>query len=170
MKKETTVRIYPVTYDEVCDHLRVEMGDDDKLINRLIKSATKLAEDYIEKDIAYKAHTVIGTTDEEGIITFENVTNFIEIEDFKIEGIEHTNYNFNYDDHTLIIDAELSGDFELIYTTGYIYNFDESIRTAIFIKIGELYDVDRSNYTLSNQRISNNFERILNYHKRVYFR
>ena len=167
---------YPVTYLDTINHLRLESSDDNNAVQRLIRSATRLAENYTDMNIALREHTLIDNTDNGDIVFTAN--NFRKIESVKIDGSEYSEFDildittFNDNYNTYLLDLKgAAGEVELKYTTGFAQNeCDESIQTAILLKVGELYDVDRSGYVFNNYRSTNSFERILDYHKRIYFR
>ena len=166
--------VQPVTYEEGYTHLRLDFGDDDGLVNRLIRTATNLAENYIEKDIAKTECTLT-------------------VEDFYSDTIRIDEGNFLsaisvYADGEEVLDSYVvrvyHNYFTVTFTTPIMANdlvvkfytgFDEDeapedIKAAILIKLAELYDIDRSGYVMNNYKATGAFETILNYHKPIRFR
>jgi hypothetical protein len=161
--------VYPVSLSEVKQHLRVDLNsyDDDNYINNsIIKSATRYCESYIDKDIAYTTNTL---TIEDFYDSFLRINegNLISITDVSINGTLYTDYELTiYNDHFEIEWDDYKGgdDYTLVshFITGY--NTDlcpEEIKQAIYIKCGDLYDVERSSYTLGSIKKSDVVERIL---------
>lgn len=167
---------FPVSYKDACDHLRVEEGDDTSIINRFIKAATSLTENYVEFDIALSEYTVTGTT-VSGYIPVK-ASSFRSVKSVKINGTPVSDSDWeviNIRDYEYTVDIKLDisaeSTYEIVYKTGFTSSeCDESIRTAIFLKLGELYDIDRSNYTTNTYKTTSQFERILNFHKKPLFR
>lgn len=162
----------PIGYDEACAHLRVDEGTDTIQISRLIAAATRLAENYIETFIAKSRYTLQRSIKDSSEVVFQ-AFNLLEIESIELDetGVLEWQLVSNGDRHTIHFNEPLTGDLEVVFKAGFSpETCDESIRTAILLKIGELYDVDRSGYTLSNYRKTDQFQTILNHHKQIYFR
>jgi len=162
----------PVSYSEACAHLRVDEGADTDPINRIIRAATRLAENYIETFIAKSRYTLQRSIKDSSEVVFQ-AFNLLEIEGIKVNDSNVSDWQLvsNGDRHTIHFDKPLSGSLEVVFKAGFSSETcDESIKTAILIKIGELYDVDRSGYTLNNYRKTDQFQTILNHHKQIYFR
>lgn len=166
--------VQPVTYEEGYTHLRLDFGDDDGLVNRLIKTATQLAENYIEKDIA-KTECTLTVEDFYSDTLMVNEGNFLSGISVFADGEEVVdNYTIrvyhNY--FTVTFSTPIMAD-SLVFKFYTGFNEDEApedIKAAILIKLAELYDIDRSGYVMSNYKTTGAFETILNYHKPIRFK
>ena len=81
-KIKKTKLSYPITLKEAKRHLRVELDftEDDEYISSLIEAATRKAEEYIGKDIAY-TRNVFTFYDYSGDGIFIDEGHFIEVEE-----------------------------------------------------------------------------------------
>lgn len=171
-----TKLIYPVTLCEAKRHLRLEndFRDDDDYITDLIKAATTLAENYINKDIA-KTSNVLRINDfySDSIKIYEgnflSLTSVVDENDASIGTLYQTNKHFDY------FSIEWAGYIEsnpltITFNTGYEEDeCPELIKSAIMIKISDLYDNNRSSWIYSGMMDSKTFETILNYYAAMRF-
>jgi hypothetical protein len=168
---------FPVTLDEAKRHLRVDVTfeQDDDYITGLIEAATLKAEQYIGKDIALTTNTLTiddfygdTLTYEEG--NFNSLTSVIDTDAsvlYTAVKIRAYKSEFFLDFDTVTIDA---GTLVVIFSTGY--NQGEcpgDIKSAILIKIGDLYDIERQSYTFTSYRDTKAFENLLDNHKILIF-
>ena len=157
-------------------HLRLDdtFAADDDFVEDLIESAVDICENYVENDIAYTnnlmtLHDFVGS---DVIITEGNL--------IAVTGITAGTTNIPVSACTIIsywdyFSIELPTSYNCTDTalyvefqTGYVTaNLPKAIRSAILITLGDLYDVDRSNYTFNNYKYNAVTERLLNYYKAV---
>jgi hypothetical protein len=166
MKIEKNKTFNFIELSEVKSHLRINQSflNDDQYLNLLIKSATRIAEDFIADDIAltnvtltisdfYDKYLDIPTVNLSGVTISGDSTS---ISGYSI------NYHFNY--QQIEFDNYVDVD-ELVinYSSGYnSTTIQPAIKQAILIKIGELYDIDRNGYVMNNIKYSRSFENLLN--------
>lgn len=169
-----TIIAQPVTYEEAYKHLKLEPGEDEGLVNRLVRASTQLAENYIEKSIA-KTENIVALKSLYGNYIRVTEWNFLGMVTIKVAD-EELSGGFSviaYQDHFIItLDTPLNGyDVEIKYHSGYLpTDCPEDIKQAILLKVGELYDMDRSGYVTQTYRSTGTFEAILNFHKPIRFR
>lgn len=187
MKFETISKTYThVTTDEAKDQAQISKNflDDDALIARMLRAATKAAENHIENHIALTA-----IEGKQEVFSGE----FLGVE----QGNFHSLQSIVYTDKATGSVVTLSGDtgYEITHTpTSFLIMFTDSlnaedlvlnfkcgfdaltieekaeeIKQAILIKFSALYDVERSGYTTGNIKYQSTFENLLNYHKRLTF-
>lgn len=164
---------YPVTLDEAKRHLRVveRFELDDDYISRLIFAATKKAEEYIGKDISLTSNVL--TIDnfcsdtlfyDEGnfysltSVVIDNSTNITPKKTRAFKNGFYLEFDTYLDTDPLII----------TFKTGYAV-CPEDIKQAILIKIGDLYDGERSSYTFTSSRDTKAFEKMLDSYKILTF-
>jgi hypothetical protein len=171
-----TATYFPITIDEAKRHLRVDedFDLDDDYISGLIQAGTKRAEQFCGKDISF--------TD-----------NVLTLDDFYGSSISYDEGNFY--SLTSVIDTDTSTAFTAAKTRAYRNSFyiefadtisgsplvvtfktgfnvgqcPADIKQAILIKIGDLYDMERQNYTFSSYKDTGAFERLLDPHKILVF-
>lgn len=166
---------YPVTLDDAKSHLRVEHDDEDITIERLLKAATRAAENYINSDIAvtsntYKQYDFIGNSllvnepnllEDSSIIAKDQNDNLLNIKEVE------KNYNSFFIEFENSIDTD---PLKIDFSTGYYTDeVDELIYQAILIKLEDLYAVERSSYNYKDYKNNEAFERLLNQYKSFYF-
>ena len=162
---------YPVSLDEVKSHLRIDasISDDDTYItNQLIKSATRKAENFIDKDIAYTLNNLI-EYDWGGSCLEVQEGNFKSITDISLNGTLITSYTTEKYDDKFVVDFDnyiggIDYTLSMNFFTGYDTSTDtvpEDIKQAILIECGHLYDVDRSSYVANSIKKTDAFERLL---------
>lgn len=171
-----TKSTYPVTKEEAKKHLRLDddFTDDDEYVNLLVETATQVAEDYIEKDIA-KTSNILKLKDFYGGTIELNEGNLLTIDSIEdADGNTYSNYIvYVYDSYVIV---ELEGyvsttELTVEYTTGYEKGTcPMPIRKAILIKVGDLYDIDRSSYVSSGIRNTGVFEALLNKYRAIRFK
>ncbi len=165
---QKTKTTYPVSLDEAKKHLRLDddFTDDDSEITSLIETATRIAEDYIGKDIAE-------TTNELKLFDFlsdfleVNESNLIELTSVKDKaGASYTwKRIYKYDNHFEVdlTDTINTDELTVTFKTGYASGTCPApIKQAIKMKIWDLYDIDRSSKLSSGVRDAQTFEYLLN--------
>jgi uncharacterized phiE125 gp8 family phage protein len=161
--------IYPVTLDEVKRHLRVDSDyfeDDAYLENAVIRSATRFCENFIDKDIAYTSNRYTLYDFYDSYLSIDE-GNLISVSDVSINGTLYNDYDLKTysDSFSLSWDYYIGGADNTItidFITGYENGeCPEEIKQAVLIKCGDLYDVERSSYTLGNAKKNEVVERIL---------
>jgi len=176
-----SVQKYHVELDDVKRNLRMDDddNDDDILISRLIKSAYKECENYINFDIAYKLNTlkvynfnsdviVLNTPNISSIsgITYLKNGEYVEVTDYqKLERRNKTLISFQTSfDNTYTIDTD-----ELVITfySGYELDLElpEDIRQAIIIKTCDLFDVEGNSYITNSYKDMETWKKKLNWYK-----
>lgn len=166
---------YFLTLSEVKQHLRVDTDDEDNYIYQLIKAAVNHAEQYIQKDIAVTTNTLVIKDFSGSCIEVDdgNLVSITSITDEDLTSYLLAQYTLNrYDSHFTIEFNDgvyfSDKDITVVYVTGYTAStLPASIRQAIYIKIADLYDVDRTTYGFQNysKNVANNaFESLLNYY------
>jgi Phage gp6-like head-tail connector protein len=170
-----TKSLYPVSVEEVKQHLRIDLDnneDDDYLSNNIIKSATRKAENYIDKDIAYTTNTFTAYDFSASSITIPE-GNLISITDVSINGTLYTDYELQISKDRFILDWDYSiGGDDYTFVSHFITGYDpddvpEEIKQAIMIYCGDLYDMERSSYTFSGIKKSDVAERCLMTHRAI---
>lgn len=167
---------YPVSLLEAKRHLRIENDfvDDNDYIVSLIKSATMLAENYINGDIAYTHNELtMNNFDTDRIKIYEpNFNKFVnafDTDDNPIGTVEITKKHYEY--FTVEWKQRIKHNpITLKYYTGYDEDeTPELIKSAILIKVADLYDNNRSSWVYTGIMDSKVFETILNFYvtKRV---
>lgn len=166
---------YPVTLTEAKRHLRVDEDfiQDDDYIQGLIAAATLKAESYIGKDVALTSNVIpFDNFMSDQIIfdegNFNSLTSIITDASVLITPVKVRNYrNVLYIELPSFIDKNL---ITLTFKTGFdTGKCPADIKQAILIKIGDLYDGERSSYTFTSSRNTNAFERLLDSHKILIF-
>jgi len=172
-----TKSIYPVAVNEVKQHLRITVSEDEDdgyIGNYIIKAATRKAENFIGYDIALTSNVLTTYDFNSDEITIKE-GNFVSL-DFIIsdasvslsyDHIEESNDRF-YIDFGYTIDSD---PLIIQYTTGFSNPDDvpEDIKQAILIECANLYDVEKSSYTQGSYKKSDIFERLLMPHKLLYW-
>lgn len=153
----------PITLEDAKEQLNILPGEttDDAYITKLINRALAIAEIYIEKDIREKTCTVVVEGSKE-----------IHLQDGYIKSITQPASGFDaeyWPDYTLLTyDDAPTGNQTIIYKTGWVEaDLPDEIRAAVLLKIGDLYDIDRNNSTMSNIKSTEQFETTLRYHKKL---
>lgn len=172
----TTKSNYPVSLSEVKTHLRIDASnneDDTYLTNSVIKSATRKAENFIDKAIAYTSN----------VYTINDFySNWLQIPEGNLISLDHiisdTSTALTYDE-LVVSDDKFQIEFAttidsdpltIQFTTGYDSSTNpcpEDIKQAIFIECGNLYDVERSSYTFASNKKGDVFERLLMPYKTI---
>lgn len=176
VQETKTKVIYPLSLCKVKQHLRIDndFHDDDDYLETLIKVATTIAENHIEKDIA-KTLTELRIEDFSGDcmkIYDGNFLNVVSVSDNELSAIgtiDKTTKKENY----FKIEWASNIDSDPLYINYYTgFNEDETpelIQHAILIKIADLYDSQRADVQwsgLTNQRV---FESILDTYRIIRF-
>jgi hypothetical protein len=166
-----TKLVYPVTLCEAKRHLRIhnDFKDDDDYISDLIKAATTLAENYINKDIAKTSNVLrINEFYSDSIKIYEgnflSLTSVLNASSVAVGTVVQTSKHFDYFsiEWTAYIDSD---PLTINFNTGYEEDeCPELIKSAILIKIGDLYDNSRSSWIYSGMMDSKTFETIMNYY------
>lgn len=177
MKVVKTKSLYPVSLDEVKQHLRIDLNnneDDDYIEKSIIKAATRKAENFIGKDIALTS-SVYTTWDFVGQYLTIAEGNFVSLNEIITDSSTLiTNYEVESDNHAFQIDfltSQLQDPLTLKYTTGYSDTDDvpEEIKQAILVECGNMFDMERSSYTSNSVKKNDVFERLLMAHKIIYW-
>lgn len=166
---------YPITLEEAKRHLRVDdtFDQDDDYITRLIRVATQKAEEYIGKDIALTSNVLVvddWCSDtfyyDEG--NFQSLTSFITDSSVLLTPEKTRAYrNGFYLEFSTYYDTDYV---TVTFRTGYVQGTcPEDIKQAILIKIGDLYDGERSSYTFTSSKETRAYERMLDSHKILTF-
>jgi hypothetical protein len=185
MKIKATSRTYGfVTLDEAKEQANIPKTflDDDVLIARMLRVATKEAENYIENVVALTTYEAIQEEFSGRLIDIA-VGHF-----HSLQSIEYTDkdgqlvtlsagtgYRINNEEFVFLITLD-----ELIHATdlkvSFTCGFDastiaekEEIKQAVLVKFVDLYDVERGSYTTNNIQYQRTFESLLNYNKRIRF-
>lgn len=176
VQETKTKLIYPLSLTEVKRHLRMDMNfnDDDDYLDGLIEAATTMAENYIEKNIAYTLVSLrIDSFNDDWIRindgNFISVLSVLDENDASIGTIEQTS---KHDDFFQIQwENAISADpLTINYYAGYADNETPAlIKQAILIKIADLYDSQRADLHWGGLTDNKVFETILNYYKATRF-
>lgn len=165
---------YPVSLIEVKQHLRIDANnfeDDSYIENSILKSATKFCENFIDKDIALTSNT---------LTVYDFNASSIKVKEGNLVSIDYiinnsstliSDYTYEQSDDSFDIEFNTTIDsdpLKIQFTTGYATDeCPEEIKQAIFIACGDLYDVERSSYTLGSIKKSDVIERLLMYYKTI---
>jgi uncharacterized phiE125 gp8 family phage protein len=173
---------WPVTLTEVKDHLNIDSdftADDSKLTG-MIRTATEWAEGYIDKDIALTTNTAQFTKDYNHMRIKEgNLRSVTSVTDTKesvlIDSARYTVIK-NYNSFDLDFDeGDDSSRFTVeeplvVFVTGYTReDCPPSIKQAIMIRVGDLYDIERNNYAQGAIKNIQASERLLNQYVKLEF-
>ena len=167
---------YPLSLSIVKRHLRLDndFTDDDNYLDDLIITATTIAEDYIEKDIA-KTLTQFRVDDFTGDWLRVNDGNFHSLvsvfnkDDVSIGTIYQTSKHSDFFQIEWTDFIE-SNPLKVSYYTGFDDNAYPSVfKQAILIKIADLYDNQRADLNWSGLQDNKIFETILNPYRAVRF-
>jgi hypothetical protein len=167
---------YPVNLEEAKRHLRldIDFDKDDDYIRSLIEAATEKCEEYIGKDLSYTENTLtvfsfIGS----GLMIPEgNFHSFISaVTDASVAvPIESTEIGYNRVYVKFSNDSVSSDPLIVKYKTGYEPGTTPSlIKQAVLVKVGDLYDNERSSYSSGNAKNDNAFERLLDSYKIILY-
>lgn len=168
---------YHIELSTAKKHLRIDdvFAADDDMIEGLIEAAIEICENYIEKDIAITSN-VMKLPDYVGssvVITEGNLIN--------VTGITAGTTTIDVSGCTVYINRDYfmielpqsydCNNTELIveFQTGFQV-LPKAIKSAVLIQLGDLYDVDRSNYTFNNYSNNKTSERLLNYYRAIYLK
>lgn len=139
---------------------------DDAYITSLIKAASEIAENEIQKDIS-KTTNVLTRYDFAGGTIRVNEGNLISITSITIQESGTPLSNFTTYVYRDAFKVELDSDIDtsiltVTFETGYAANTcPYQIKQAILLKIRDLYDVDRSSYVFVSNKNSGVFETLL---------
>lgn len=157
---------YIITLADAKAHLRVDTIDEDSYISNLIKAAVEFAEQYIQKDIAVTANTLV-IEEFSGSFVEVDLANLVSVTSVK-NGLTSLPYSelirrdawFHFELDTSVSEIDLT----IECVTGYtLSTLPFSIRQAILIKIADLYDNERNSRTFSGTIANTAFESLLNY-------
>lgn len=166
-----------VTLSQAKPHLNVDedFKDDDSLIQLQIEIATSAAEDYCGKDIALTLNKFDCVDFNENEITFQEAP-FREIVSIQKDDGEGIMIDIPESDYsieekrtyfTIKFKEQLSTDkFSVSFYTGYdCEDVPKTIVGAVLVKTNDLYDLERTSYTVgANFRSTNAFENLLAAH------
>lgn len=168
---------YPISLPEdssiISRALSIDFENDDDIMffNSYVKSAIVFTERQIGKDIAYTENIATisdfsgsSVTIDEGnynsiiSITNDDTSTLITSYDIK-EGYSKFNIAF---ENTLNCNS-----LTIKFTTGFdsSLNFDEGLKTAIIVKIADLYDKQRSSYGFSSENYNATWETMCDKYK-----
>lgn len=162
---------YFITLAEAKVHLRVadSFTAEDSYIQQLIKAATGMAENYIDKDIASTTNTATLQGWSGNVITI-NEGNYRSVTTVTGETsgpISSDDYEIKYQDSCFVITLDNSindEDVVVVFETGYVLStFPQQIRRAVYVKLTDLYDTERGSYHLGVMKKEGVFESLLNY-------
>ncbi len=169
---------YHIELKDAKKHLRLDeqFADDDEMVEDLTKAAVEISENYIEKDIAYTLSTMT-LNDYAGSDVIITEGNLIEVTGITADTttIEVSACTITKYDAHFIIKLPSYQDLtnKTLYVTFYSgYAADclpNAIKSAVLITLGDLYDVDRSNYSFSSYKNNGVSERLLNFYKATYY-
>tara|TARA_R110001606_G_scaffold395513_6_gene567926 strand:+ start:109 stop:636 length:528 start_codon:yes stop_codon:yes gene_type:complete len=174
MKRIESNRIYTgITLSEVKKHLRITHDLEDTSISAITNTAYHIAEDYIFSKIAITDVQEITNSytgqwyriSEANIINAQDFSGYtVTVDGVEVDVIEVYQEKFS----TVIKLATYVNDSKLIvsYQAG-LTDLPLPIKQAILVKVGELFDMDRSGYTVSLSK-SNLFELLLNNYISLY--
>lgn len=182
--EEKTVKSYPVILEEARRHLRMdtELTDDNDYIDGLIAAATGMAENYIEKKIAKTEVTLtMEGSPSTGSLVFSgdwfrvNEGNFLslisltDINDVSIGEVDSVRVHDDFFQINLKNSITVSS-IKLKYYAGFEPGeCPPVIKQAILIKLADLYDSARSDYSWKGMADNKVFESILNFFKIIRF-
>jgi hypothetical protein len=175
MKISKAKSIFPITLDEAKRHLRIDADyfeDDAYIENAIIKSATRFCENFIDKDIAYTSNIYTLYDFYDSYLRVDE-GNLLSVSDVSINGTLYNDYDLKTfrDYFTLDWDHYIGGadnTMTIEFTSGYeTGECPEEIKQAILIKCGDLYDVERSSYTLGSNKKNEIVERMLMPYKAI---
>lgn len=162
--------------EEVKRHLRIDptYTEDDNYIEGLIPAAVTIAENFIEKDIA-KTLTELRIDDFQGDWIRINDGNFLSLyevlnsSDVSIGTVYQTSKHNDF--FQIEWTTSLSSDpIKIKYYTGFEDgSVPAAIKQAILIKIADLFDSARSNFSWDGMRDNKVFEAILTPYKGIFF-
>jgi hypothetical protein len=175
-----TKTLYPIDLSTCKYHLHMDPSDNDwssndVYLNSLIKAATQMAENYIEKDIALTACVAEVNLFSGSSVTI-NEGNLVSV------GAIYDKYNHvfttvrdidrNTDSFTLQLNTLVSPstDLQINFVTGFDGSANvcpEALKQIILIKIGDLYDSERSSYAFNGARKSEIFYQMLQPYKSI---
>lgn len=177
-----TITATPISLDEAKMQCSVDLDytDDDTLLNRLIADAIGIAEDVAGRDIAAKTNVLVledGTLSEYRIneASFGSITSIVykDLDDNEItlNANQYKAYKREISTTVKFYEAGTKNpvtiefnEMTITFTSGYSTSSDmpRSARAAVLIKINDLYDLERTTYTLgTNFRDNNSFEKTL---------
>lgn len=153
-----------VTLEDAKNFLRIDSANDDELLTRLIKSATKKCESYIGKSLITKTYKI---SFENCILSkvklpygpIQSISSVVSKDSLgNIEVIAPENYSLNTATNTITFNSAIVNYIiEIIYTSGYgdlETDIPEDIKQGLLFHIARLYD-DRSGYSkIPNASIS----------------
>jgi len=175
--QETKTKLeYPIVLREVKKHLRIDMDfvDDDAYLENLVKVATSIAENYVEKNIAYtETQLRIDNFCESWIKIHDgNFSSIKSILNASSVAISTTYTTYKHDDF-FQIEWESTIASDPIYINYYTGYEDESIpailKQAIFIIIADLYDSQRSNIDWNGYKDNRVWQTILDPYRIIRF-
>jgi hypothetical protein len=160
-----------VTLDQAKKQLNVDADftDDDSHILALIDAATGAAEDYTASDIALTRNTL-------EFIRFEgqqiiiNEAPYDVMESVTADGQDIPKEDFEVMDkrsYFVITFKEVvrADKLVVVFLTGYHPDTaPPPLSAAILVKVNDLYDVERTSYTIGNFKDNKTFDRLLNGH------
>lgn len=167
---------FPISVSEAKKHLRIDTSftDDDNYIAELIESATTIAENYINKDIAktennLKLHEYSSNYFKVYEGNFHSLISITDGEDNPIGEVDYTLIHPN--SFSVFLEETISAKIiNLNFYTGYdISNCPKVIKQAIKIIIADLYDSQRSNYNWSGMSNNHVWENLLTNYIQIRF-
>jgi hypothetical protein len=160
---------YLITLDEVKRHLNIDELDtsNDEYLSDLIQVGVQFCENYINSDIALTKNT-LSVYDFRGDRLKVDEGNLI-----TVSGLTGTTVTYglfdNIIDFNLYFDSFISSDTDLIleYYSGFSKSsLPRPIQQSILIKIADLFDVERNNYTTPSYKANNVIDILLGYYKK----
>lgn len=168
---------YLITLSEAKPHMNVDIdyADDDALIMSQISIAVESAEDFCGRDIALTKNTFNGYEFCDDEITFQEAS-FRNMESIEYKDSEGETVTLSESDYTVMVKRTYftikfkeSIDTDLLtvkFYTGYeAEDLPKTIKGAVLIKTNDLYDMERTSYTVGvNFRSTNAFQNLLRGH------
>ena len=162
-EKEGSVVVLEAAKDQL--NVDTDFHEDDSHILFLIEAATGTAEDYTGIDISLTSNT-LEYIDFNGSSILIKEAPFNEMISVEADGVPITDYEVEVrrTDFTIHFDDSITCDKLIIkfYTGYYIDTAPYQVVSAILVKINDLYDIQRTTYTIgANYKNNEAFERLL---------
>jgi hypothetical protein len=171
-----TREIYPLSLCDIKRHLRLhnDFVDDDDYLEHLKKSATQMAENYLNKAICKTLNVLrIDSFSGDSVKIMEgnflSIVSVLNATNVAVGTIHQTSVNYDY--FTIEWTAPISSNpLTIRFYTGFEEDeTPELIRQAILILISNLYDSQRSSVTWSGYSDNKIWESLLNYYLSIRF-
>jgi hypothetical protein len=160
--------------DKIANLLRVDDGNyDASEIKEIFEDSHSIIEDQIQKDIAYtlNEYTFYDFNGSTIIVDEGNYCSLSGITDENGNVITYSRLIYDTNQFKIYFDATVSvKELHVVFYTGYPEdNLDKAIRRALYIILTDLYDSERSSYTLGSSKKSDVLDRLLSTHRKTFF-